>query len=232
MTRAEAMARSRRGCAGSIPATRMTAVACAIVVVGKGGVGKSTLSALPGSPAGPIRAPGRRGRRRRAAQPGRHPGHGPDRVARPSSRWPRTPTTSRRRPAPGRERAPAGMLVLNPDTSDLVDRLSVAGARRCPPGRHGRGPRGGCRVSLPGDRLDLERRGRHAARTGTTWWSWTRTRASSTSAGPWRAASTRWWWSSSPPSTPSRLASSRPHWPATWGSTAVHLVVNRTRSDA
>ena len=121
-TPAEAMAAHRRRTGGpdARPRGRRR-----VVVVGKGGVGKSTLSALL------ARQFARTGRRVVAVDADEQRnlaatlGHRPGERSSDRRRSPRTPTTSRRRRVPARARARAAMLRLNPDTSDLVDRLSV-----------------------------------------------------------------------------------------------------------
>ena len=114
-----------------------------------------------GSPAGPRWASGGRRRRRRATQSGGDPWHGTDRIGlhRPGVRECRL-----RRGEDGCTAGGGSGWDSRPQSRHLRPHRQAVrrGTRRCPPGRHGRGPGSRCRMSVPGDRSDFECRRRNA----------------------------------------------------------------------
>ena len=122
------------------------------------------------------------------------------------------------------------MLRLNPDTSDLVDRLSVAapdGVRLVVMGGRASGRAAGCLcpetalvgAAVAGMRLHHRRRGGHGHPR----------RRGALRPGPGPGVRHRRGRRRARPTTPSRSGWSPPVWPAIWGSSSVHLVVNRAR---
>ena len=172
------------------------------------------------------------GRRRRAAQPGgdtRACGRRVGASHRPGGRRMRDYVEEKTGARPGE--GAGGILVLNPDTTDLVDRLSVEapdGVRLVVMGGV-RQAGGGC--LCPETALDLERGRRHAPPRRRRGDHGHPRRRRALRPGPGPRLRLRRGRRRPDLQRGRRWGSSRPRWPLSSGSRRVHLVVNRVRSE-